>query len=129
MSAAVRARHARITEFAPGHGRFPHRTETVDYAILLSGEIDLELDSDEVVHLKPGDVVVQRGTMHTWINKGTVPAVFASSSSTRSRRRSTAKSCARTTRRSSDRGSSGECGGISCALGRSYGWHTQCLLR
>ena len=67
----------RITEFAPGHGRFPHRTETVDYAILLSGEIDLELDGDEVVHLKAGDVVVQRGTMHTWINNGAVPAVFA----------------------------------------------------
>lgn len=67
----------RITEFAPGHGRFPHRTETVDYAILLSGEIDLELDGDEVVHLKPGDVVVQRGTMHTWVNRGTAPAVFA----------------------------------------------------
>jgi quercetin dioxygenase-like cupin family protein len=67
----------RVTEFAPGHGRFTHRTETVDYAILLSGEIDLELDGDEVVHLKPGDVVVQRGTVHTWINKGTVPAVFA----------------------------------------------------
>src|SRR5688500_4587337 len=46
----------RITEFAPGHGRFRHRTETVDYAILLSGEIDMELDGDEVVHLKAGDV-------------------------------------------------------------------------
>jgi uncharacterized cupin superfamily protein len=67
----------RITEFAPGHGRFPHRTETVDYAILLSGEIDLEVDGDAVVHLKPGDVVVQRGTMHTWLNRGAVPAVFA----------------------------------------------------
>jgi mannose-6-phosphate isomerase-like protein (cupin superfamily) len=67
----------RITEFAPGHGRFQHRTETVDYAILLSGEIDMELENDEVVHLKAGDVVVQRGTMHTWVNKGSVPAVFA----------------------------------------------------
>jgi len=67
----------RITEFAPGHGRFRHRTETIDYAILLSGEIDLELDDDAVVHLKPGDVVVQRGTIHAWFNKGTVPAVFA----------------------------------------------------
>ena len=67
----------RITAFAPGHARFPHRTETVDYAILLSGEIDMELEGEEVVHLKPGDVVVQRGTMHTWINKGPVPAVFA----------------------------------------------------
>ena len=67
----------RITELAPGHARFTHRTETVDYAILLSGEIDLELDGDEVAHLKPGDVVVQRGTIHTWVNKGSVPAVFA----------------------------------------------------
>lgn len=67
----------RITEWAPGHGRFEHRTETVDYAILLSGEIDLEFDSGEVVHLKPGDVVVQRGTMHTWVNRGSVPAVTA----------------------------------------------------
>jgi uncharacterized cupin superfamily protein len=67
----------RITEWAPGHSRFTHRTETLDYAILLSGEIDMELDDGEVVHLKPGDVVVQRGTIHTWVNRGTVPAVTA----------------------------------------------------
>ena len=67
----------RITEWAPGHARFTHRTETVDYAILLSGEIDLELENNEVVHLKPGDVVVQRGTTHTWVNRGSVPAVTA----------------------------------------------------
>ncbi len=54
-----------------------HRTETVDYALLLSGECDLELDSGEVAHLKPGDVVVQRGTMHAWVNNGSVPCVFA----------------------------------------------------
>src|SRR6201981_4099946 len=67
----------RINEWAPGHARFTHRTETMDYAIVLSGEIGLELDSGEVVHLKPGDVVVQRGTMHTWVNRGSVPAVTA----------------------------------------------------
>ena len=67
----------RVTEWAPGHARFTHRTETVDYAILLSGEIDLELDGGEVVHLKPGDIVVQRGTIHTWVNRGSVPAVTA----------------------------------------------------
>jgi uncharacterized cupin superfamily protein len=44
----------RINEWAPGHARFTHRTETMDYAIVLSGEIDLELDSGKVVHLKPG---------------------------------------------------------------------------
>jgi uncharacterized cupin superfamily protein len=48
----------RINEWAPGHPRFTHRTETMDYAIVLSGEIDLELDSGEVVHLRSGDVVV-----------------------------------------------------------------------
>ena len=67
----------RITEFAPGAPKFMHRTETLDYALLLSGECDLELDSGEIVHLKPGDVVVQRGTMHAWVNTGQAPCVFA----------------------------------------------------
>jgi quercetin dioxygenase-like cupin family protein len=44
---------------------------------LLSGECVLELDSSEVVHLKPGDNVVQRGTMHAWVNNGSMSAVFA----------------------------------------------------
>ena len=66
-------------EFAPsvpGAPKFMHRTETLDYAILLSGECDLELDSGEVAHLKAGDVVVQRGTMHAWVNNGPTPCVF-----------------------------------------------------
>ena len=67
----------RITEFAPGAPKFMHRTETVDYAILLSGECDLELDDGKTVHLTQGDVVVQRGTMHAWVNNGSVPCVFA----------------------------------------------------
>ena len=53
------------------------RAETLDYALLLSGECDLELDSGEIVHMKPGDIAVQRGTMHAWVNNGTAPAVFA----------------------------------------------------
>ena len=60
----------RITEFAPGSPKFMHRTETLDYAILLSGECDLELDDGKTVHLTQGDVVVQRGTMHAWVNNG-----------------------------------------------------------
>ena len=67
----------RITEFAPGAPKFMHRTETVDYAILLKGECDLELDDGKSVHMKPGDIVVQRGTMHAWVNNGTEPCVFA----------------------------------------------------
>ena len=67
----------RMTEFAPGSPKFMHRTETLDYAILLSGECDLEMDDGVTVHLKQGDVVVQRGTMHAWVNTGTEPCVFA----------------------------------------------------
>lgn len=47
---------------------FMHRTDTVDYAIVLEGEIDMLLD-DEDVHLKAGDVVIQRGTNHAWRNR------------------------------------------------------------
>jgi quercetin dioxygenase-like cupin family protein len=67
----------RITEFAPDAPKFMHRTETVDYAILLSGECDLELDDGKTVHLKQGDIVVQRGTMHAWVNNGSVSCTFA----------------------------------------------------
>ena len=49
---------------------FMHRTNTVDYAVILSGNIIMMLD-DEDVHLKAGDVVVQRGTNHAWSNQGT----------------------------------------------------------
>jgi quercetin dioxygenase-like cupin family protein len=67
----------RITQLEPGSPKFMHRTETVDYAILLSGTCDLELDGGAVLHLQPGDVVVQRGTMHAWVNRGHGPCVFA----------------------------------------------------
>jgi hypothetical protein len=67
----------RIDEWDPGCARFTHRTETLDYIIMLSGEIDLELDSGQVVHLKSGDVLLNRGMKHTWVNKGSVPAVMA----------------------------------------------------
>jgi mannose-6-phosphate isomerase-like protein (cupin superfamily) len=49
-----------------------HRTRTVDYAIVMSGEIDMMLD-DKTVHLKAGDVVVQQATNHAWLNHGTEP--------------------------------------------------------
>ncbi|MCX5544119.1 cupin domain-containing protein [Paraburkholderia sp. CNPSo 3076] len=67
----------RITHWEPGHALFPHRTQTIDYDIVLSGEIDLELEGGQVVHLKAGDVVVLRGCTHTWINRSDKPAVTA----------------------------------------------------
>ena len=53
-----------------------HRTRTVDYIILLQGDVTLVLDQDEV-RLKPFDVVVQRGTNHAWRNNGNQPALLA----------------------------------------------------
>ena len=52
---------------------FMHRTETIDYAVVLEGEIVMLLD-DEDVHLKAGDVVIQRGTNHAWSNRSDKPA-------------------------------------------------------
>jgi mannose-6-phosphate isomerase-like protein (cupin superfamily) len=49
-----------------------HRTRTLDYAVILSGEIDMMLD-DTSVHLKQGDVIVQQATNHGWVNHGTEP--------------------------------------------------------
>jgi quercetin dioxygenase-like cupin family protein len=66
----------RVVEFAPGVAPRVHRTDSIDYAVVMSGEIDMELD-DSVVHLKAGDVLVQRGTIHNWINRGTQPCVIA----------------------------------------------------
>ena len=66
----------RLVEYSPGVTPRNHRTESVDYAIVMSGEIDMEMDGT-MVHLKAGDVLVQRGTIHNWINKGSVPCVVA----------------------------------------------------
>ncbi|HEY6367988.1 MAG TPA: cupin domain-containing protein [Candidatus Binatia bacterium] len=66
----------RVVEFGPGVAPRNHRTDSIDYAVVLSGEIDMELD-DSVVHLKTGDVLVQRGTIHNWVNRGATPCVIA----------------------------------------------------
>jgi quercetin dioxygenase-like cupin family protein len=57
---------------------FMHRTDSVDYAIVLSGEIWMMLDEEEDdLLLKAGDVLIQRGNNHAWSNRGTVPCVIA----------------------------------------------------
>lgn len=53
-----------------------HRTRSVDYAIILSGEIHMLLDDSEV-HLKAGDTIVQRGTNHAWVNRSEAPCRIA----------------------------------------------------
>lgn len=67
----------RIVHYAPGVTPRNHRTDSIDYAVVMSGEIDMELDDGVVVHLKAGDVLVQRGTVHNWVNNGTEPCVIA----------------------------------------------------
>ena len=66
----------RVLELAPGVSPRNHRTDSIDYAVVMSGEVDMELD-DTTVHLKAGDVLVQRGTIHNWVNRGTQPCVIA----------------------------------------------------
>ena len=76
-----RSREAVLREMgvAPGgaarhHGM--HRTRSVDYAVVVEGEIDMLLEDSEV-HLRAGDVLVQQGTDHAWVNRGTAPCRIA----------------------------------------------------
>ncbi len=52
------------------------RRGSIDYALILSGEIDMLLDDSEI-HLKQGDIVIQRGMNHTWVNRGDAPCQVA----------------------------------------------------
>jgi mannose-6-phosphate isomerase-like protein (cupin superfamily) len=73
--------HQSLGDSAPKRGLPPrhpamHRTRTVDYAVVMAGEIDMLLDDSEI-HLKAGDVLVQQGTNHAWVNRGTEPCRIA----------------------------------------------------
>ena len=75
------AMHSSLGDGAPKRGKPPrhpamHRTRSVDYAIVMSGEIDMLLDDSEI-HLKAGDVLVQQGTNHAWVNRGSEPCRIA----------------------------------------------------
>jgi mannose-6-phosphate isomerase-like protein (cupin superfamily) len=58
-----------VIDFPPGNKPHMHRTESIDYVIVIEGEIDMDMD-DSIVKLKAGDVMVQRGTNHAWANRG-----------------------------------------------------------
>ena len=66
----------RVVEFGPGVSPRNHRTDSIDYAVVMSGQIDMDLDGT-VVTLRQGDVLVQRGTIHNWINRYNEPCVIA----------------------------------------------------
>jgi quercetin dioxygenase-like cupin family protein len=67
----------RVVRYQPGVAARNHRTDSIDYAVVISGAIEMELDDGVVVKLKAGDVLVQRGTMHNWVNRGTEDCVVA----------------------------------------------------
>ena len=59
----------RIVDMLPGGSSPMHRTNSIDYGIVLSGRVELELDDGVVTTAGPGDIIVQRGTMHLWRNR------------------------------------------------------------
>jgi quercetin dioxygenase-like cupin family protein len=66
----------RVVRYDSGVAPRNHRTDSIDYAVVLAGEIEMELDGTRV-KLKAGDVLVQRGTIHNWVNRGTEPCIIA----------------------------------------------------
>jgi len=67
----------RIIELAAGKQAFMHRTDTLDYCIVLEGECAMKLDDDAEVVLSAGDILIQRGTWHGWENRGQGPCRLA----------------------------------------------------
>ena len=67
----------RVVDQPPGSRSRMHRTQSVDYAICLEGRLDMETDSGETVKLKQGDILVQMGTNHAWVNPYSEPARMA----------------------------------------------------
>jgi naringenin degradation protein FdeH len=66
----------RILEIPPGNDTTKHKTDTIDYYVILDGELYMTLDEGEVLCRK-GDVIVQRSTNHGWDNRSGKPALFA----------------------------------------------------
>jgi quercetin dioxygenase-like cupin family protein len=66
----------RILEIPPGNDTTKHKTDTIDYYVILKGELHMTLDIGEVL-CRQGDVIVQRSTNHGWDNRSGKPAMFA----------------------------------------------------
>lgn len=67
----------RIMEIQPGGQPEMHNTETIDYVVIIAGQIHMEMDDGEELVMEAGDVMVQRGTNHSWHNRGDVPCRIA----------------------------------------------------
>jgi quercetin dioxygenase-like cupin family protein len=59
----------RIVDMLPGGTSPMHRSSSIDYGIIISGEVELELDDGAVTTARAGDIIVQRGTVHLWRNR------------------------------------------------------------
>lgn len=66
----------RVLQIPPGSGGELHRTDTLDYFVVMDGEIEMTLDDDKFVPLRKGDTVVMRSTNHGWRNRSTRPCVL-----------------------------------------------------
>lgn len=66
-----------ILDIRSGVQQRVRRTDSIDYIVVMSDKIDMELEAGDEVHLKAGDVMAQRGTVHNWINRGTESCVMA----------------------------------------------------
>lgn len=79
LGSAPPANGSRFTmmEFQPGNAAHLHRTDTVDYVICVTGQIDMFLDDTRYITLRAGDVLIQRGTYHAWANRSDKPCRIA----------------------------------------------------
>ncbi|NQV57670.1 MAG: cupin domain-containing protein, partial [Rhodospirillales bacterium] len=67
----------RVLELMPHKEAYMHRTDTIDYAVIMSGECVMVLDDDQEVTMQAGDVLVQRATWHGWANRTDAPCRIA----------------------------------------------------
>ena len=66
-----------VLEIQPGNAAYMHRTDSIDYVVCLAGEIEMDMDSGSTVKMSAGDVMVQRGTNHSWVNRSKAPCRLA----------------------------------------------------
>ncbi len=67
----------RVVRYEPGVSPRNHRTDSIDYAVVISGEIEMGLDDGVSVNLKAGDLLIQRGTIPNWVKRGKEACVIA----------------------------------------------------
>ena len=67
----------RMLELMPGTAPHMHKTETIDYIVVLAGTLSMLLDDGTELAMKPHEAMIQRATVHGWANRGSEPCRFA----------------------------------------------------